>query len=399
MYEAPHRALLCLGLGDPRPTIWWKVLVVVLPRSRNVHGLASVFRLEHLVQGHDVKLCQHLVAEVELHNRINAAKPIEEGMMLQCLAAAFVEELEEHVLRQGLQELQVKLLRLLAMMLSLNILLDAQCMTGGDAMRTTVVADRVKNLLLPLTLSVYVGHGVRDAADEKGRNPQGKEARSDCKCSLWTRLKGHVVLHGRGMDSRQCPLQRCQVLQMERRTVQAPGVNPAILDITNCKPKTGQQMTEIRRQEDHFRDAEGKQCHLVVDACRERSQHLEQLREPEYAKETNQAKQTTGSRSSEETYTFGTLCGILSALNNRHDVRDQNQHVEAEPGSAIGLSNFPGVHLQGAIYVDSGQEVGGDVQQPEDGGEELQTTLGLVEGRIQFKDLEWHCHQIVDDHK
>ena len=43
-------------------------------------------------------------------------------------------------------------------------LLDAQCMTGGDAMRTTVVADRVKNLFLSLTLSVYVRHGVRDAA-------------------------------------------------------------------------------------------------------------------------------------------------------------------------------------------------------------------------------------------
>ena len=40
------------------------------------------------------------------------------------------------------------------------------------------------------------------AADEKGRNAQGKEARSDCKCSLWTRLEGHVVLHGRGMDAR-----------------------------------------------------------------------------------------------------------------------------------------------------------------------------------------------------
>ena len=39
MYEAPHLALL--WLGRCRPKIWWKVLVVVLPCSRYVHGLSS----------------------------------------------------------------------------------------------------------------------------------------------------------------------------------------------------------------------------------------------------------------------------------------------------------------------------------------------------------------------
>mmetsp|Transcript_30672 Transcript_30672/g.70843 ORF Transcript_30672/g.70843 Transcript_30672/m.70843 type:complete len:247 (-) Transcript_30672:1422-2162(-) len=167
--------------------------------AKHVHVDARLVRHEDFITSQHVSLDNGLAAEIHLHHWLLATKLVKERVVHQGLASRFVEELSENLLGQGLEQLHLGLQRLLAGVLSLHVALDTHAVGGRNKVSTAVLSHGEKQLTLSTHLPVCLRHGICDAGDKHGGEPQRHEAGKNRQGSLAGGLQLHVGLHARRM--------------------------------------------------------------------------------------------------------------------------------------------------------------------------------------------------------